>query len=213
MRTIDRRHASCRLRDQNRRKVWGRACPRLDAMELVLSAEDSSKRRVSASSRRVQSDFARCKGGRSEKEARAGDLRKSKQHSSVRASRSKAVSMPVDSVTSSRPRDREGCRCRHGGRRLGTGLFTDLSMTLSDMIGTRATEFEAKWREAKEDALYELKMNAHDMGCNAVVGVDVELATVQGIAIIIVVGTGVVLARTKNRIRKHPEADSAPRFG
>lgn len=38
-------------------------------------------------------------------------------------------------------------------------------------------------------------MNAHDMGCNAVVGVDVELATVQGIAIIVVVGTGVVLAK------------------
>lgn len=38
-------------------------------------------------------------------------------------------------------------------------------------------------------------MNARDMGGNAVVGVDVELATAHEIPIIIVIGTGVGLAK------------------
>lgn len=77
---------------------------------------------------------------------------------------------------------------------LGTGFLTELSTAFSDMLGTRGTEFEAKWKEAKEAAFEELRRNAREMGCNAIVGVDVELATVRDIPIVIVIGTGVVLA-------------------
>lgn len=146
-----------------------------------------------------KADFARlAKEEEVRRKARAGLISPEEQAAFERESqlRKKAVSMPI--VTLQHVPGREIERVVGVVTAevvLGTGLFTDLSMALSDMIGTRATEFEAKWREAKEDALYELKMNAHDKGCNAVVGVDVELATVDGIAIIIVVGTGVVLAK------------------
>jgi len=76
---------------------------------------------------------------------------------------------------------------------LGTGLITEMSTAFADLLGTRGTEFEAKWREAKEAALDELRRNAREMGCNAVLGVDMELATVRDIPMIIVTGTGVVL--------------------
>ena len=46
-----------------------------------------------------------------------------------------------------------------------------------------------------EAALDELRRNACEMGCNAVLGVDMELATVRDIPMIIVTGTGVVLGQ------------------
>ncbi|HHY34409.1 MAG TPA: heavy metal-binding domain-containing protein [Firmicutes bacterium] len=77
---------------------------------------------------------------------------------------------------------------------LGTGFFTELTTGLADFLGIRGTEFELKWREAKDAALQELRMNAAEMGCNAVVGLDMELETVRDIPMIIATGTGVVLA-------------------
>jgi len=76
---------------------------------------------------------------------------------------------------------------------LGTGFFTEFTTGLADFLGIRGTEFELKWREAKNAALRELRMNAAEMGCNAVVGLDMELETVRDIPMIVATGTGVVL--------------------
>lgn len=51
---------------------------------------------------------------------------------------------------------------------LGTGFLTEFTTDIADLFGTRATEFEMKWRDAKAAALHELKINAVDIGCNAV---------------------------------------------
>jgi uncharacterized protein YbjQ (UPF0145 family) len=76
---------------------------------------------------------------------------------------------------------------------LGTGLLTEVSTVIADFLGTRGSAFEAKWKNAKETALYDLRWNAYELGCNAVLGLDMELATVRDIPMIIVTGTGVVL--------------------
>lgn len=66
-------------------------------------------------------------------------------------------------------------------------------MGIADFFGTRAVEFEMKCREATAAALRQLKINAVDMGCNVVVGLDMELRTVRDVPMVVATGTGVEL--------------------
>lgn len=75
---------------------------------------------------------------------------------------------------------------------LGTGFLTEFSTALADLLGTRGTAFETKWKEATEEAFKALRRAAYELNCNAVIGVDMELATVRDIPMIISTGTAVV---------------------
>ena len=61
---------------------------------------------------------------------------------------------------------------------LGTGLFSEFSASLSDMLGTANSSFGNKLEQAKAIAMEKLKENCILDGANAVVGVDLDILTI-----------------------------------
>lgn len=57
---------------------------------------------------------------------------------------------------------------------VGSGLFSEVSSGLADLVGGRATEFEKKLASGKKQAIKMIKFNAWDLGGNAVIGVDID---------------------------------------
>ena len=61
---------------------------------------------------------------------------------------------------------------------IGANLFRDLFASIRDVVGGRAGSYEEVLREAKDNALDEMKENARRLGANAVVGIDLDYETV-----------------------------------
>jgi len=57
---------------------------------------------------------------------------------------------------------------------IGTGFLSELSASISDMLGTRSEAFSNKTNIAKANAIKMLKTRAFEMGANAVIGAEVE---------------------------------------
>ena len=61
---------------------------------------------------------------------------------------------------------------------IGANLFRDIFAGIRDIVGGRSASYEEVLREAKDNALDEMKENAKRMGANAVVGIDLDYETV-----------------------------------
>ena len=75
----------------------------------------------------------------------------------------------------------------------GMNIFKDLFATVRDIVGGRSKAVQKTMRDARRTALYELKKEAHSVGANAVVAVDldyVELSGGAGAAMVMLVATG-----------------------
>ena len=57
---------------------------------------------------------------------------------------------------------------------IGANLFKDIFASITDIVGGRAGSYERVLREAKENALSEMRNNAENMGANAVIGIDLD---------------------------------------
>ncbi len=57
---------------------------------------------------------------------------------------------------------------------LGANLFKDLFAGIRDLVGGRSGVYERELQKAREIALQELQERAHEMGANAVVGIDLD---------------------------------------
>ncbi len=57
---------------------------------------------------------------------------------------------------------------------LGANLFKDLFAGIRDLVGGRSGVYERELQKAREIALQELQDRAHEMGANAVVGIDLD---------------------------------------
>ena len=57
---------------------------------------------------------------------------------------------------------------------IGANLFRDLFAGIRDIVGGRAGSYERVLKEARQDAIAELKAEAEKLGANAVVGVDLD---------------------------------------
>lgn len=81
---------------------------------------------------------------------------------------------------------------------LGANLFRDLLASVRDIVGGRSAAYEKELRKAREIALQELVAEARARGANAVVGVDLHYATIDGarggMLMVAVSGTAVRLA-------------------
>lgn len=60
---------------------------------------------------------------------------------------------------------------------LGTGLFSEVEASLSDLTGSKSDVFTAKLKEAKEKAVYKLKEECFLKGGNAIIGVEFDYFT------------------------------------
>lgn len=79
----------------------------------------------------------------------------------------------------------------------GMNIFKDLFAGVRDIVGGRSEAVQQTMRDARKTALYELKREAHLVGANAVVGVDldyVELSTGGSMVMLVASGTAVVIA-------------------
>ena len=74
---------------------------------------------------------------------------------------------------------------------IGANIFKDLFAGIRDIVGGRSGTYERVIEEARTNALRELETKAHQMGANAVVGIDLDFETVgSGGSMLMVVATG-----------------------
>lgn len=76
----------------------------------------------------------------------------------------------------------------------GMNIFKDLFAGVRDIVGGRSEAVQKTMRDSRRTALYELKKEAHAVGANAVVGVDldyVELSAAGSMVLLVASGTAV----------------------
>ena len=79
---------------------------------------------------------------------------------------------------------------------LGTGAFSELSASFSDLLGTKSNAFMKKLAQARDYAMLELKKNAYQTGANAIIGISLEYTTFASNLIGIAArGTAVTIAK------------------
>ncbi|CAD84943.1 MULTISPECIES: heavy metal-binding domain-containing protein [Nitrosomonas] len=94
----------------------------------------------------------------------------------------------------------EGKRITHyygivaGEAVLGANVLKDLFAGIRDFVGGRSGTYEKELQHAREIALEELQENAHRLGANAVIGIDIDyevLGKENGMLMVSVSGTAV----------------------
>jgi len=79
---------------------------------------------------------------------------------------------------------------------MGANMFKDLFAGIRDIVGGRSATYEQELRKAKDLALEEMQQNAHALGGNAVIAIDLDYETVGANGSMLMVsasGTAVVL--------------------
>ena len=80
---------------------------------------------------------------------------------------------------------------------LGTGVFSEVFASISDLIGAESSVFGEKLKEAKKSAVLYVKNEASKLGADAIVGADIEVGvTANNMFIVSVSGTAVKLKTT-----------------
>lgn len=79
---------------------------------------------------------------------------------------------------------------------IGANFIKDIFANIRDVIGGRSSSYERVLREAKDTALREMADRAASLGCNAIVGIDLDYETVGSSSSMLMVtcsGTAVIL--------------------
>jgi len=61
---------------------------------------------------------------------------------------------------------------------LGANVIKDIFASFSDFFGGRSSTYEREINKAREIAFEEMNKKAEELGCNAVVGIDIDYETV-----------------------------------
>lgn len=79
---------------------------------------------------------------------------------------------------------------------IGANFVKDFMAGVRDFFGGRSGSYEKVLREAKDTAMREMVERAQALGCNAVVGIDLDYETIgfnASMLMVICSGTGVVI--------------------
>ena len=79
---------------------------------------------------------------------------------------------------------------------LGANLFKDLFAGIRDIVGGRSAAYEKELQRARDIAMQELQQRAHELGANAVVGIDLDYEVMgpnNGMLMVSASGTAVVV--------------------
>ena len=77
---------------------------------------------------------------------------------------------------------------------MGANIVRDFFASITDIVGGRSGAYEAKFQDARDTAINELKSRALQLGATAVVGVDLDYEVVGDTMLMVSVsGTAVVL--------------------
>lgn len=77
----------------------------------------------------------------------------------------------------------------------GVNFVRDLAAGLTNFFGGRSNSYEDELIQARQSALQEMEQRAAEMGCNAIVGVDIDyevLGSDNGMLMVTASGTAVV---------------------
>ena len=75
---------------------------------------------------------------------------------------------------------------------MGANVVRDIFASVTDVIGGRSSAYEQKLAEGRRIALDEMTERAHEMGANAIIGVDLDFETIRdGMMMCIATGTAV----------------------
>ncbi|MCD9021786.1 YbjQ family protein [Cohnella silvisoli] len=75
---------------------------------------------------------------------------------------------------------------------MGANIVRDFLATITDVVGGRSGAYESKLKEARDVAIGEMTSQAHSLGANAIVGVDVDYEVIRdGMLMVAVTGTAV----------------------
>lgn len=78
---------------------------------------------------------------------------------------------------------------------VGANIFRDIFAKVRDIVGGRSAGYEKALSDAKDMAIQEMEDEARRLGCNAVIGVDLDYETVSGTMLMVSAsGTAVVVA-------------------
>ena len=84
---------------------------------------------------------------------------------------------------------------------MGTGYFSDIGASLSDLFGVEASEYSEKLRTAKRAVLNIMTKNSTDLGGNAIIGISYGFMTFSGNMIgVSVTGTSVRIDKCSDNI-------------
>lgn len=82
---------------------------------------------------------------------------------------------------------------------MGANIFRDLFASIRDIVGGRSGSYEKVLNDAREEALLEMAERAQALGCNAVIGVDIDYETVgQGGSMLMVTAAGTAVVMEEN---------------
>lgn len=79
---------------------------------------------------------------------------------------------------------------------LGANIFKDIFGAVRDIVGGRAGAYEDELGKARDIAFQEMEYEAHAMGANAVVGIDIDYEVIGikgGMMMVSVSGTAVTI--------------------
>lgn len=78
---------------------------------------------------------------------------------------------------------------------IGTNIMKDFLAGITDIIGGRSNAYEKSLQEAKEIAQKEMIEQAEALGCNAIIGIDIDYETVrEGMLMVSLSGTAVKIS-------------------
>jgi len=79
---------------------------------------------------------------------------------------------------------------------MGANVFRDFFASVRDIVGGRSGAYEKVLNDARQTAIAELVDRAEELGCNAVVGIDVDYETLGakgGMLMVTACGTAVIV--------------------
>jgi uncharacterized protein YbjQ (UPF0145 family) len=77
---------------------------------------------------------------------------------------------------------------------LGANIFKDLFAGIRDIVGGRASAYEQELGKARRTALKEMEDEAHRLGADAIVGVDLDYEVINNMLMVSASGTAVTLS-------------------
>ncbi len=77
---------------------------------------------------------------------------------------------------------------------LGMGIFKGIAASITNVLGTESGSLKSILKEAKENVIYDLKLQAHKNGANAIIGMSINYTMfADSIVGVIVSGTAVTI--------------------
>ena len=78
----------------------------------------------------------------------------------------------------------------------GTGVISEISSSFTDLFGTQSGSFSSKLAKGELNCMNQLRVKAVKLGCNAIIGADIdyaEVGSVKGMLMVCMTGTAIKL--------------------